>query len=275
MEFDRLENDMDSKSNHEQRWATEAAFFDAEEYSESPIDPLTIERYKRCSKPWLPAEYPYWTLGDVKGKRILEIGCGDGGNAILMALKGGHVSGIDISPRAIEIAKKKALLHGVQDRTEFQCLPFELYSAPEKFDIVIGFAILHHLLPVLEDVLRQIQNFGGPETRYIFNEPVSLARWIRGLRLMLPIPVHGTPDERPLEPPEFAILSKCFPRQMDVHYFACLLRGGFFLLKDGNYEQSNGVRQMAYDFLGRIDQLLLAKLRLGSLASSAVIEARI
>ncbi len=265
---------MDPESNHEQRWATEAAYFDAEEYSEAAIDPRTIERYKRCSKPWLPAEYPYWTLGDVNGKHILEIGCGDGGNAILMALKGAHVSAIDISPRAIEIAKKKAILHGVQDRTEFQCLPFELYSAPVKFDIIIGFAVLHHLLPVLEEVLRQIQAFGGPETRYIFNEPISMARWMRRLRLMLPIPVHGTPDERPLEPQEFAILRKCFPRQLDVHYFAGLLRGGFFLLKDGNYEHSSGVRRTAYDFLGRIDQLLLAKLRLGVLASSAVIEAR-
>lgn len=50
------------------------------------------------------------------------------------------------------------------------------------------------------------------------------------------------------------------------------LRIGVFLLKDGNYERSNGIRRTAYDFLGRIDQLLLAKLRIGALASQPLLK---
>jgi len=137
---------------HAKRWTLEQQFFDAEEYSESPIPANTIERYQLCRKPFLPAELPFWLMGDVRGKRILEVGCGDGGNSVLLALKGALVEGIDISPRAIQIARKRAEAQGVADRVEFYAMPLEAYleRAQGKFDIICGFAVLHHLLPVLD-----------------------------------------------------------------------------------------------------------------------------
>ena len=107
------------KRSAEERWALEAEFFDAEPYNEGPIDALTIARYTELKKPWLQAESAWAAIGEVTDKRVLEVGCGDGGNSILLALKGARVCGIDISPRAIEIAKKRAALHGVSDRVQF------------------------------------------------------------------------------------------------------------------------------------------------------------
>ena len=63
----------------QRRWEQERAFFDAEEYSEEAIPPSTIERYTLCRKPFLPAEYPFWVMGDVRGRRVLELGCGSRG----------------------------------------------------------------------------------------------------------------------------------------------------------------------------------------------------
>src|SRR4051812_40310577 len=140
---------------HEQRWADEQSFFDNDEYSELPIPDSTIERYTLCRKPWLAPEFPYYALGDVRGKHILELGCGDGGNAILLALRGAHVVGVDISPRAIEIARRRAELHGVSGQTIFLAEPMEKFEPPNgiRFDIVCGWAVLHHLIPVLDATL--------------------------------------------------------------------------------------------------------------------------
>ena len=43
-------------------------------------------------------------LGDVKGKKVLDAGCGEGLNTRILARKGAQITGIDNSPRMIEYA---------------------------------------------------------------------------------------------------------------------------------------------------------------------------
>ncbi len=50
------------------------------------------------------------TLGDIKGKAILEIGCGNGYFARLLAKKGAKVTSIDLSKKLIALAVKKEKL---------------------------------------------------------------------------------------------------------------------------------------------------------------------
>jgi 2-polyprenyl-3-methyl-5-hydroxy-6-metoxy-1,4-benzoquinol methylase len=181
-------------ANDFDRWKQEQEYFDNEEYSEGAIPANTIQRYKMCKKPFLFAEFRYAVLGDIRGKRVLEIGCGDGGNSVILALKGAHVVGIDISPRAIGIAKQRAKLHGVEDRTEFQASPLEAYlqQTSGEFDVICGFAILHHLLPVLSETLAQLKTRMHSKTIFMFAEPVALSTSLRRLRLSMPIKNHGT-----------------------------------------------------------------------------------
>jgi ubiquinone/menaquinone biosynthesis C-methylase UbiE len=47
-------------------------------------------------------------LGDVSGKKVLDVGCGEGGYTRMLASKGAYVTGIDGSDRLIEIAKRRA-----------------------------------------------------------------------------------------------------------------------------------------------------------------------
>jgi 2-polyprenyl-3-methyl-5-hydroxy-6-metoxy-1,4-benzoquinol methylase len=258
---------------HDERWKAEQEFFDAEEYSQGPVPANTIERYTLCRKPFLPAEYPFWILGDVRGKRILELGCGDGGKSVLLALKGATVCGIDISPRAIEIATKRARMHGVGDRVAFYALPLESYvrRTQEKFDIVCGFAILHHLLPVLDELMIQMKRLAHPQTAFLFAEPVSLSRHLRQLRLALPLKTHATPGERPLEPEDLAILRRHLPT-LQVEFFGLALRiWGRFL--PGRYEDFSPLRRMIFDACGWFDRALLSLRGADVLASSAVLYA--
>lgn len=48
-------------------------------------------------------------IGEVKGKTVLDAGCGHGYYSILLAKKGATVTGIDISEKMIELAKKNAV----------------------------------------------------------------------------------------------------------------------------------------------------------------------
>jgi 2-polyprenyl-3-methyl-5-hydroxy-6-metoxy-1,4-benzoquinol methylase len=258
---------------HDERWKAERDFFDAEEYSQGPVPANTIERYTLCRKPFLPAEYPFWILGDIRGKRILELGSGDGGNSVLLALKGATVCGIDISPRAVEIATRRARMHGVGDRVTFHALPLESYvrQTEEKFDIICGFAILHHLLPVLDELVIQMKRLAHPQTAFLFAEPVSLSRRLRQLRLALPLRIHATPGERPLEPQDLAILRRHLPN-LQVEYFGLALRVWARFLP-GRYEDFSPLRRMIFDACGRLDRALLWFRGAHVLASSAVLYA--
>ncbi|MEQ1947964.1 MAG: class I SAM-dependent methyltransferase [Bryobacteraceae bacterium] len=257
----------------EVRWRKEQEFFDGEEYSEEPIPANTIERYAQCSKPFLAPEYAFYSIGDVRNKRVLEVGCGDGGNAVLLALKGAYVVGIDISPRAIQIAKERAKLHAVQDRVEFFALPVEAYiaRAEGRFDVICGFAVLHHLLPVLKEFVEQLKELSTERTIFLFSEPVSLSASLRRLRLALPLAVHGTEDERPLELADLAILSQHLPT-METRLFGFLLRiWGRFI--GGRYEDYGFFATRLFDMLAKIDWAILSLPMSRALASTAVLRA--
>lgn len=58
-------------------------------------------------------------LGDVRGLRILDLGCGEGGYSRELARRGAQVLGIDGSPRLIEVARQRALAEGLD--TEYGC----------------------------------------------------------------------------------------------------------------------------------------------------------
>jgi 2-polyprenyl-3-methyl-5-hydroxy-6-metoxy-1,4-benzoquinol methylase len=242
----------------ERRWNNERAYFDRQEYPEDPIPANTLERYTRCRAPFTPAEYHYSIMGDVRGKRIFELGSGNGRRAVILALKGAKVVGVDISAKAVEAAIKLARLHGVSDRVEFHAAPLETYlvQARGKFDIICGFAILHHLIPVLDSVLCNLKRLAHERTMFLFSEPVSLARWLRRFRLVLPIPVHGTLYERPLEQSELAVLHSHLPK-LEVHVSQFLIRV-WARFVGGRPEDYSPVQRLMYHALCRMDKAFFA-----------------
>ena len=256
--------------SRQERWASETSHFNAVEYATGPIHPLIIERYARChQKDYHQSECFFSLLSDVKGKRILDLGCGDGGNAILLALRGAFVTGIDISDRAIEAAKIRAAHHSVAGRTEFICSPVELLKTTRTFDIVMGQAVLHHVLSDLDATFRGICRLSVPGAYCVFLEPVNLAPTLRKLRLMLPVPTGGTVDERPLEEGDLEVIRRYLP-DFEMRLFAICARLGRFFLH-GPYELVPRVVRLAYDAAVRMDYLAVRYLGLKKLAGCAVV----
>ena len=69
------------------------------------------------------------------GGRILDLGCYTGTEALILAREGYHVVGVDLSPRMIEIAKRKAKKWRLEDRVRFTTLrASELLQLEGKLD---------------------------------------------------------------------------------------------------------------------------------------------
>ncbi|WP_243794547.1 class I SAM-dependent methyltransferase [Saccharopolyspora gloriosae] len=77
--------------------------------------------------------------------RVLDVGCGAGENAIFLAGRGYSVTGVDGSPSAIEIARRRASDHGA-DLTFQVADATRMDGVPQQFDTVLDSA-LYHCLP--------------------------------------------------------------------------------------------------------------------------------
>lgn len=94
------------------------------------------------------------------GMTVLDAGCGDGVLSIMMAKKGAHVTGIDMSEPNIERARSAAQEEGVSGATTFAVGDSENLPFPDaSFDLVVSSHVLEHL-PDFDKGLREILRVG-------------------------------------------------------------------------------------------------------------------
>lgn len=99
-----------------------------------------VERFRYSSDWHIPAmvDFPAW-----RGKRVLEIGCGLGTDAVQFSTYGAFYTGIDLSPCSVELAEsrfRQRNLKGSFIVSDAERLPF----ADETFDLVYSHGVLHH-----------------------------------------------------------------------------------------------------------------------------------
>lgn len=93
----------------------------------------------------------YSLLPNLEGKRILDVGCGSGQDAIHYSSKGAIVSGIDISDKEIDLARSKEC--GDFTVGDMKFLPYESNS----FDIITSFYALQTSENVEKSLLEMIR----------------------------------------------------------------------------------------------------------------------
>ena len=77
-------------------------------------------------------------------QRVLELGCGDGVNAVFMASRGCQVTAVDISPTALAMAREKQRAAGVEVQfVEGDILALDL--SREAYDFVFDRGMFHHV----------------------------------------------------------------------------------------------------------------------------------
>ncbi len=83
-------------------------------------------------------------LGDIRGKKILDVGAGLGESSVYFALQGAEVYYNDISPKMGEFAEKLAAKYGVKLKLMIAPIEkLELYE--EYFDIIHCANLIHHV----------------------------------------------------------------------------------------------------------------------------------
>jgi ubiquinone/menaquinone biosynthesis C-methylase UbiE len=110
-------------------------------------------------------------LGDVGGKKILDLGCGAGENSVYFAKKGAHCVAADYSPGMVEIATKLAAKNGVEIEgaiVNAMALDFD----DNSFDIVYAANLLHHL-PEPEACIREMYRVLKPGGKACFWDPLK------------------------------------------------------------------------------------------------------
>ncbi|MCS6885919.1 MAG: class I SAM-dependent methyltransferase [Acidobacteriota bacterium] len=78
-----------------------------------------------------------------RGKQVLEVGCGLGTDGVNFARAGADYTGVDLTPRAVELTAKRFELEGLAGRVllaDAEALPF----ADESFDLTYSHGVLHH-----------------------------------------------------------------------------------------------------------------------------------
>jgi 2-polyprenyl-3-methyl-5-hydroxy-6-metoxy-1,4-benzoquinol methylase len=107
-------------------------------------------------------------VGDVKGLRILDYGCGFGGLALYLSGQGAHAWGFDLSRPAVEAANQAAQRYGLP--AQFEQMDAAALTYPDEyFDLVVGFGVLHHVIKYRgsDEQLYRIIKPGG---RAVFHE---------------------------------------------------------------------------------------------------------
>jgi SAM-dependent methyltransferase len=101
-------------------------------------DEIETARYRL--EPFIPsfAEFERW-----RGRRVLEIGIGAGTDFINFARAGALVTGIDLTPAAVEHAQRRLGLEGLEGKVGVgtgEEVPYE----DESFDLVYSWGVIHH-----------------------------------------------------------------------------------------------------------------------------------
>src|SRR4030042_2956987 len=103
--------------------------------------------------PWNQPEPPVALLELIESGRIspckaIDLGCGTGNYTIYLSEKGFDMTGVDISPKAIEIAKENSRKKKVLCNFIVADLLGDLGQIGETFDFAYEWELLHHIFPI-------------------------------------------------------------------------------------------------------------------------------
>lgn len=126
-----------------------ANFWDntAEKYAKSPIKDVEAYEYT------LERTKSYLAETD----HVLEVGCGTGSTALLLAPNLAHMTASDLSANMIRVAKRKALEQGVSNASFITSDLFGGALDQGPFDAVLAFNVIH----LLEDTSAAMERFGA------------------------------------------------------------------------------------------------------------------
>jgi SAM-dependent methyltransferase len=104
-------------------------------WDETPLFLSDQERYS--TYPWL---YEVAEFRQHRGEKVLEIGCGTGADLLQFARHGAIATGVDLTARHVELARKRLDGRAAIHQADMRALPL----MDESFDYIYSHGVLHH-----------------------------------------------------------------------------------------------------------------------------------
>ncbi|MDQ1410167.1 MAG: hypothetical protein QOJ41_1902 [Acidobacteriaceae bacterium] len=182
----------------------EAAFHDAWASDTKLSDILVRECFEAPTA--MENQFILQRMGDLRGKKLLDIGAGLGESSVYFALQGADVTTVDISPQMVETALKLGARFGV--KLQGLVSGGEALNLPEAaYDIIYIANTIHHVQDralLFEQMHRALK----PGGRFFSYDPLAYNPAINIYRRMAS--EVRTPDESPLTTADLRMAKKYF-----------------------------------------------------------------
>ncbi|MDO9236543.1 MAG: class I SAM-dependent methyltransferase [Aquabacterium sp.] len=194
------------------RLAIERDFHDAWAESED-VESIDVKGSNEvCTAPEM--RYITKRLGNLKGKRLLDVGCGLGEASVFFALQGADVTSSDLSQGMLDAATKLARANGVSIHQHLASAEDMRLSPDARFDVIYAGNLLHHV--DVEATLSRIKPHLADAGVLVTWDPLAYNPAINVYRSMA-MEVR-TPDEHPLTWSDLKLFRKHFSK-VETRYF--------------------------------------------------------
>jgi SAM-dependent methyltransferase len=202
----------DMQRDRVKRIKNEREFHDAWADSED-VEKIDVRASNEvCTAPEM--RYINLRLGNIKGKRLLDVGCGLGEASVYFAMQGADVTSSDLSQGMLDATTRLALANGVSVKQHLASAE-DMHLLPDaKFDVIYAGNLLHHV-NIEETITRVIPHLarGGV---FVSWDPLAYNPAINVYRSMATD--VRTPDEHPLKWQDIQLFRKRFDK-VETKYF--------------------------------------------------------
>ncbi len=154
--------------------------------------PVGTPEFFEHIRPWMnPYKFP-WIMERIereskllRGKHLLEVGCGMGYDSLEFLRRGVRVTATDLTPAAVELARKHFEVQGVQAEDVRVENGLQLSFPDETFDAVWSNGVLHatgDTFGAIQEVRRVLKPGGRAIISHFYRKPSwmwTLSRWGR------------------------------------------------------------------------------------------------
>jgi 2-polyprenyl-6-hydroxyphenyl methylase/3-demethylubiquinone-9 3-methyltransferase len=182
------------------------------------VDPAEIEKFSALAHRWWDPEGDFRPLHDINplrlewiaghaelaGAAVLDVGCGGGILAEAMARRGARVTGIDLSEKALSVAR----LHLQESRLDIRYEKSSVEDYAGAFDVITCLELLEHV-PQPASMVAACARLVRPGGRVFFStinrNPKSYLLAVIGAEYVLGLLPRGTHDyQRFIKPSELS-----------------------------------------------------------------------
>ena len=190
------------------------------------VDPLELEKFSQLAHRWWDPGAEFKPLHDInplrldwidgiaglRGKRVLDVGCGGGILAESMAARGARVTGIDLAEKPLKVAQLHLLESGLP--VDYRLIAPEALARemPASFDIITCMELVEHV-PDPAALVQACADLVAPDGRVFFStinrNLKSYVLAVIGAEYVLKLLPRGTHDyAKFIKPSELAAMCR-------------------------------------------------------------------